>query len=90
MLTVSPSSSSGDVGRGRLGTSSIRAQPARPQLLDRREGGEARLLHFKDGDTGMMAVGFVHAGNEEEQVGGVPFWVDSTLIKGFPGGSDSK
>ena len=42
MLTVSPSSSSGDVGRGRLGTSSIRAQPARPQLLDRREGGEAR------------------------------------------------
>ena len=55
-----------------------------------REGGEARLLHFKDGETGMMAVGFVHAGNEEEQVGGVPFWVDSTLIKGFPGGSDSK
>ena len=28
-----------------------------------REGGEAKLLHFKDGDPGMTAVGFMDAGN---------------------------
>lgn len=43
-----------------------------------REGGEAKLLHFKDGDTGMMAVGFMDAGNmrrnklEESHFGWIP------------------
>lgn len=45
------------------------------------EGGEARLLHFKDGGHGDDGSGIRAAGNEEEQVGGVPFGVDSTLIR---------
>lgn len=43
-----------------------------------REGGEAKLLHFKDGDTEMTAVGFMDAGNtrrnklEESHFGWIP------------------
>ena len=43
-----------------------------------REGGEAKLLHFKDGDTGMTAVGFMDVGNtrrnklEESHFGRIP------------------